>query len=177
MPQKSRTQKNGKELSLRDRADLWLMRRNLKRSQESSKRIDAEIERLSWNTLEDPMALGEDLEAALSFLESAAMPVRKAEDSRSGGASRSSTNKKIRLPQKKQDYSQHFIGLTEKQKEIASLSYEYGMEPSKIAKYLGKDRKTIHEHLDAAKKRIEMGSQRDKWQKNRSKSEPGWKEQ
>jgi len=62
-----------------------------------------------------------------------------------------------KLPAKKTDLSRYFDGanLTEIQREVASLALEYSLPVAEIARHLHRDRKTIYEHLAAAKKRME----------------------
>jgi DNA-binding CsgD family transcriptional regulator len=71
------------------------------------------------------------------------------------------------LPAKSQDCSQYFDAakLTTRQREVISLRLEYELPVSEIARRLGISRKTVDEHFDAAKRKInQLGSKvrRDK---------------
>lgn len=61
-----------------------------------------------------------------------------------------------KLPPKKHDYSEMIdtARLTEKQREVISLRLEYGLGVSEIADRLGISRKTVYEHFDAAKRKL-----------------------
>jgi DNA-binding CsgD family transcriptional regulator len=75
------------------------------------------------------------------------------------------------LPAKKADYSSHFdaANLTDKQREAVSLCLEYGMSVPEIARRLGKNRKTVDEHLTAARKKIDYARAGEKRAKQRAK--------
>jgi len=60
--------------------------------------------------------------------------------------------------------------LTARQRECYSLRWEYGLEPPVIASRLRIDRATVHEHIDAAQKKIDFGRAKSKSQMNRAKS-------
>jgi predicted DNA-binding protein (UPF0251 family) len=79
-----------------------------------------------------------------------------------------------KLPQKKGDFSHLFDGakLTAKQKEVASLAWEYGLKPPEIANRLNVDRKTIHDHLSAAKRRINQATSNERSAKKRAVTNP-----
>jgi hypothetical protein len=66
---------------------------------------------------------------------------------------------KKKLPPKQQDlsmYAEYFdrAHLTDKQRQYVLLEYEYGLNPHRIAKHLGKHRSTVREVLDAAHRRM-----------------------
>lgn len=63
-----------------------------------------------------------------------------------------------KVPAKKRDFSNYFDGanLTENQREVISLKWEHEMSELAIARHLGKNRTTIHEHLMAAQKKLEQ---------------------
>jgi hypothetical protein len=65
-----------------------------------------------------------------------------------------------KLPPQKQYLSQYFVGLTPAQREILSLRLEYGLSVNKISHLIGRDRKTIDEHLKAATKKMEYLEQK-----------------
>ena len=66
-------------------------------------------------------------------------------------------NPSHKLPAKNVDMSRYLdaANLTEIQREVASLALEYSLSVAEIARRFGKHRKTIDEHLTAAKKRME----------------------
>lgn len=78
-----------------------------------------------------------------------------------------------RLGPKKADFSRYMHNMTEKQQLAFSLKYEYGLGPTEIASRMGIDRKTLHEHLAAANKKIDEDRSLEKRKINRSKSSPG----
>ncbi len=57
--------------------------------------------------------------------------------------------------------------LTEKQQECASLSWEYRLSPSDIARKLGVHRTTVIEHLKRAKDRIDRSAHMQRKEKHR----------
>jgi predicted DNA binding protein len=73
---------------------------------------------------------------------------------------------KQELPPKKTDLSKYFnqAGLTDRQRECASLRHEYALTVTAIAERLGLSRKTVDEHLVAAERRIESSRARDRAQ-------------
>ena len=75
------------------------------------------------------------------------------------------------LPDKQRDLSDHFddAKLTPRQREVASLRWEYGMRIGDIAKYLGLHRSTVDESLKAAKRRMDQSRENDR---NRRRSAP-----
>ena len=70
--------------------------------------------------------------------------------------------RKANLPQYKQ-------GLTERQELAFSLKWEYGLGLTEIASRMGIDRKTAHEHIEAAKKKMEEALSNEKSAVNRAK--------
>ena len=63
-----------------------------------------------------------------------------------------------KLGHKKQDLSRYLdsVNLTDRQRECSSLYWEYGMRKSAIARRLNINRKTLDEHLDAAKTKFRL---------------------
>lgn len=76
--------------------------------------------------------------------------------------------KKEKLPAKTADLSQYLeeAQLTDRQRECFSLKFEYGLRFSAIANRLGISRKTVDEHIAAARRRME-------WSKVKNKSKKG----
>jgi len=72
------------------------------------------------------------------------------------------------LGRKKTDLSQYMDGLTEKQRLAVSLRCEYGLSPTEIASRMGIHRKTVHEHIKAAEKRIQQSRSREKRNRHRA---------
>jgi hypothetical protein len=73
---------------------------------------------------------------------------------------------------RKSDLSQYKRGLTERQELAFSLKYEYQLGPAEIAARMGIDRKTAHEHIEAANRKIKQLHSNDKRKANRSKNTP-----
>src|SRR5713101_956968 len=63
---------------------------------------------------------------------------------------------------RKADLSQYTHGLTEKQQLAFSLKYEYGLGLAEIASRMGLNRKTVHEHIEAAKRKVEQSREGEK---------------
>lgn len=84
-------------------------------------------------------------------------PVRAEAPNQRTVSAAAESNGTDRLPQKKTDLSEYLDGacLTDIQREVISLRLEYALPVAAIARRLGRDRKTIQEHLAAAKKRID----------------------
>jgi DNA-binding NarL/FixJ family response regulator len=61
------------------------------------------------------------------------------------------------------------VDLTGRQRECLSLRLEYGLTVSAIAERLGRNRKTIDEHLSAAKVKFERDKAKQRWDRNRAK--------
>jgi hypothetical protein len=78
------------------------------------------------------------------------------------------------LPQKREDMSRYFDAarLTDKQREVASLSWEYGLPVAQIARRLGKHRKTVDELLAAAKTKIDQAGVNEKRAKQSAATSP-----
>ena len=76
------------------------------------------------------------------------------EQSVSRAAAKSSPTDK--LPAKKTDMSRYFdvAKLTERQREVGSLHWEYALPVAEIARRLELDRKTVQEHLDAVERKV-----------------------
>ena len=79
------------------------------------------------------------------------------------------------LPPQKADFSNYFDAarLTEKQRECASLRWEYALSVSEIARRLGKDRKTVQDLLAATKKKMSIAKNREAGRKKASITKPG----
>jgi len=73
---------------------------------------------------------------------------------------------------RKADLSQYMHGLTQKQQMAASLKWEYGLGLTEIASRMGINHKTAHEHIEAAKKKMDEVLSSDKRKSNRAKSTP-----
>jgi RNA polymerase sigma factor (sigma-70 family) len=73
------------------------------------------------------------------------------------------------LGRKKADYSRYMDGLTDKQKQVFSLRYEYGRTVTEIASRLGIDRSTVYEHIDAIDKKVRQMASSEKRKSNRAK--------
>jgi hypothetical protein len=75
------------------------------------------------------------------------------------------------LPPKKCDYSglMDSAGLTELQRECYSLKHEYQLSVAEIARRLGRDRKTIQEHIDAADNKVTLAASIERGQKRRAR--------
>ena len=74
------------------------------------------------------------------------------------------------LGQKKSDLSRYIHGLTDKQTLAFSLRYEYRLGLAEIADRMGIDRKTVHEHLAAANKRLERVLSNEQYKSHKAKS-------
>ena len=68
------------------------------------------------------------------------------------------------LPPRVSDYSNLLdpAGLTELQRECFSLRHEYQLAVAEIARRLGRDRKTIQEHLEAANNKIKLAGNKER---------------
>jgi hypothetical protein len=75
------------------------------------------------------------------------------------------------LPSKKHEYSglMDSARLTELQRECYSLKHEYQLPVVEIARRLGRDRKTIQEHIDAADKKVTLAASKERSQKRRAR--------
>ncbi len=71
---------------------------------------------------------------------------------------RRSVGKKLVLPAKKRDFSNWIdnTSLTNKQRAVFSMRFEYEIPVAEIARRLGLHRKTIYEHLAVANKKIDQ---------------------
>ena len=76
------------------------------------------------------------------------------------------------LGPKKANLSRYMDGLTEKQREVFSLKYEYSLPVTEIASRLGIDRSTVYEHIEAADKKIREAGSNEKSKANRAKRGP-----
>jgi DNA-binding NarL/FixJ family response regulator len=76
------------------------------------------------------------------------------------------------LPRKKQDLSEYIDAarLTELQLTCFSLRLERGLSIADIARLLGRDRKTIQEHIESAKKRIDVTRMKERLKKRSARS-------
>jgi len=76
------------------------------------------------------------------------------------------------LPRKKQDLSEYIDAarLTELQLTCFSLRFERGLSIADIARLLGRDRKTIQEHIESAKKRIDVTRMKERFKKRSARS-------
>ncbi len=70
----------------------------------------------------------------------------------------------------KSDLSQYVHNLTEKQQLAFSLKYEYGLGLAEIASRMGLDRKTVYEHIEAAKRKIDQARSNEKSKGHRAKN-------
>jgi len=70
---------------------------------------------------------------------------------------------KLKLPTKRRDLSVYLdpARLTERQRDCISLKLEYGLTTTAIAQHLGISRKTVDEHIEAAKRNIDVARQQD----------------
>jgi DNA-directed RNA polymerase specialized sigma24 family protein len=70
---------------------------------------------------------------------------------------------KVRLPTKRRDLSRYLDSarLTERQRDCISLKLEYGLTTTAIAQHLGISRKTVDEHIEAAKRNIDAARQQN----------------
>lgn len=66
------------------------------------------------------------------------------------------------LGQKKADLSQYMHNLTEKQQLAFSLNFEYGLGLAEIASRMGLNRKTVYEHIEAAKRKVDQAHSNEK---------------
>ena len=82
---------------------------------------------------------------------------------------RSSYPKRLPKLPAKNDLSEWLdaANLTERQREVISLKFEYELGVSEIARRLGISRKTVDEHLEAAKKKVDCSRHRPKKNTNR----------
>lgn len=96
-------------------------------------------------------------------------------ESKAGSQSDSNTNRETKkLVSKKRDLSNYLepANLTDRQHECISLFLEYGLRKSEIARRLDIDRKTLDEHLSAARKRIDMAGIKMRSDKKLAKNRP-----
>jgi DNA-binding CsgD family transcriptional regulator len=86
----------------------------------------------------------------------------------------SSCADKAKLPAKTADLSKYIdgAGLTDRQRECFSLKFEYGLRVSAIVKRLGLSRKTVDEHIAAAKRRIGWSQINEKRKANSARVTP-----
>jgi|SRR5215831_506909 len=72
------------------------------------------------------------------------------------------------LPRKQFDYSNLMnpASLTELQSECYSLRHEYQLTVAEIARRLGRDRKTIQEHIDSAEVKIKISASKERAKKH-----------
>jgi DNA-directed RNA polymerase specialized sigma24 family protein len=80
----------------------------------------------------------------------------------------------LKLPTKVRDLSQYLdqAQLTERQRDCISFKLEYGLTTTAIAQHLGLSRKTIDEHVAAAKRRLQLSQLKDKSRRNRARLRP-----
>jgi predicted DNA-binding protein (UPF0251 family) len=83
-------------------------------------------------------------------------------------------SKKEKLPAKTADLSQYLdeAQLTDRQRECFSLKFEYGLRFSAIANRLGISRKTVDEHIAAARRRMEWSKVKNKIQAKKARLNP-----
>lgn len=76
-----------------------------------------------------------------------------------------------KLPPKKAHMSYYFDGakLTDKQQECAELRWEYGLSVPEISRRLGKSRRTIDGHLEAATEKMRQAMEKERGARNRAK--------
>jgi predicted DNA-binding protein (UPF0251 family) len=71
----------------------------------------------------------------------------------------------------KTDLSQYMPhNLTEKQRLAFSLKYEYGLGLTGIASRMGLDRKTAHEHIEAADRKVSQARSKERGKAQRAKN-------
>jgi DNA-binding CsgD family transcriptional regulator len=76
-----------------------------------------------------------------------------------------------RLPAKQTDLSRYLeeTELTDRQRECFSLKFEYGLTVTAIAERLQIARATVDEHIDAAERRLQLSSLKEKAKERRSR--------
>jgi DNA-binding CsgD family transcriptional regulator len=96
-------------------------------------------------------------------------------ESMPGNQARRPQPDKSKLPAKTTDLSKYLEGaeLTERQRECFSLKFEYGLRVSEIVIRLGLSRKTVDEHIAAAKRRIEWSQLKERQKANSARINPG----
>jgi hypothetical protein len=79
-----------------------------------------------------------------------------------------------KLPDMKNDMTSYFDAarLTEKQREVASFAWEYGLTVTEIARRTGKHRTTVDELLAAAKKKIDEAGANERGARKRAETNP-----
>lgn len=75
------------------------------------------------------------------------------------------------LASKKADLSQYMDKLTKKQQLAFSLTYEYQLRPAEVASRMGVDRKTVYDHIQAVRRRIDQARLNEKGKVRRAKNE------
>jgi predicted DNA-binding protein (UPF0251 family) len=73
---------------------------------------------------------------------------------------------------RKTDLSQYMLNLTEKQRLAFSLKFEYELGLTEIASRMRLDRKTVYEHIEAAKRKFDQVHSSEKRNANRAKGTP-----
>jgi DNA-binding CsgD family transcriptional regulator len=108
-----------------------------------------------------------------SALDSPVVPL--SHESMTASPARAAQPDKSKLPAKTTDLSKYLDGaeLTDRQRECFSLKFEYGLRVSAIVNRLGLSRKTVDEHIAAAKRRIGWSQIREKQKANSARLNPG----
>jgi DNA-binding CsgD family transcriptional regulator len=108
-----------------------------------------------------------------SALNSPVVPL--SHESMTASPARSAQPDKGKLPAKTTDLSKYLegAGLTDRQRECFSLKFEYGLRVSAIVNRLGLSRKTVDEHIAAAKRRIGWSQIKEKQKANSARLNPG----
>jgi DNA-directed RNA polymerase specialized sigma24 family protein len=90
------------------------------------------------------------------FVHSKAVPTTSKATETAGSKHARPLQSPAELPPKKTDLSRYLdgAGLTDHQRECASLRFEYGITLTEIAQRLGKHHSTIQYHLDRAKAKM-----------------------
>jgi hypothetical protein len=101
----------------------------------------------------------------------AAVPVRLHEESQGTKQKKRARFRGLEgLGQKESDLSRYTHGLTDKQHLAFSLKYEYRLGLAEIADRMGINRKTAHEHLAAANKRLKRVLSSEQYKSHQAKN-------
>ncbi len=74
------------------------------------------------------------------------------------------------LGPKTMDLSSYMDDLTEKQQLAFSLKFEYGLGLAEVASRMGLDRKTAHEHIEAADRKVSQARSNERGKAQRAKN-------
>jgi hypothetical protein len=132
--------------------------------------VEKPTESASANGIEG--AIMRDTTVPFSELNLAAEPLPH--ESRTARQARSAESDKSKLPAKTTDLSKYMDGarLTDRQWECFSLKFEYGLRVSAIVNRLGLSRKTVDEHIAAAKRRIGWSQVKERQKANSARFNP-----